>query len=382
MNIRGSAPFPSRARLANEFEARTDSIADHLGDMISAHLPDGTYRYASAAAKELVGYEPSELIGTWAYDYFHPDDVSKISLAHQSALAGAPYTVAYRMRRKSGEWIWVETTTRVMLDEEKQPVEILCSTRAIESRQTIEQITSAEHSQWLERIREVLRDESIDIVFQPVLELETGRPVALEALSRFPGDSSLTPDRWFGQAWEVGLGVPLELLAVRHAARALPRLPSGIGLSVNASPPTVSSDAFLPAFGAAERFTVELTEHLQIQDYRSFASALRPMRQAGGQVAIDDFGAGYASLRHILRLRPEWIKLDISLTERIDENPVAHALASALASFAQDVGLQVVAEGIETEEELETLTDVGFRYGQGFYFGLPAPLDEVLERLN
>jgi PAS domain S-box-containing protein len=382
MNIRGSAPFRSRARLANEFEARTDSIADHLGDMISAHLPDGTYSYASAAAKEVVGYEPSELIGTWAYDYFHPDDVSKISLAHQSALAGAPYTVAYRMRRKSGEWIWVETTTRVILDDKKQPLEILCSTRAIESRQTIEQITSAEHSQWLERIREVLRDESIDMVFQPVLDLETGRPVALEALSRFPGESSLTPDRWFGEAWEVGLGVPLELLAVRHAARALPRLPAGVGLSVNASPPTVSSDAFLPAFGSADRFTVELTEHLQIQDYRSFASALRPMRQAGGQVAIDDFGAGYASLRHILRLRPEWIKLDISLTERIDENPLAHALAGALASFAEDVGLQVVAEGIETEEELEALTDLGIRYGQGFYFGLPAPLDEVLDRLS
>ncbi len=106
------------------------------------------------------------------------------------------------------------------------------------------------------------------------------------------------------------------------------------------------------------------------------------MRQAGGQVAIDDFGAGYASLRHILRLRPEWIKLDISLTERIDENPMAHAMAAALASFAKDVGLQVVAEGIETEEELEALTDVGFRYGQGFYFGVPAPLDETLAQLS
>jgi EAL domain-containing protein (putative c-di-GMP-specific phosphodiesterase class I) len=286
------------------------------------------------------------------------------------------------MRRKSGEWIWVETTTRVMLDEDQEPIEILCSTRAIESRQTIERITSDEHSHWLERIREVLRDESIDTVFQPVFDLESGRAVALEALSRFPGDSSLTPDRWFGHAWEVGLGVPLELLAVRRAARALPRLPAGIGLSVNVSPPTVSSDAFLSSFPSAERITVELTEHLQIQDYRSFAAALDPMRTAGGQVAIDDFGAGYASLRHILSLRPEWIKLDISLTERIDENPVAHAMASALASFAKEVGLDVVAEGIETEEELEALSDVGFRYGQGFYFGVPAPLDEVLAQID
>jgi PAS domain S-box-containing protein len=356
-------------------------IAELLGDMISAHAPDGTYRYASSAAKELLGYEPSELVGTWAYDHFHPDDVSRVSLAHQSALAGAPYTVAYRLRRKSGEWLWVETTTRTIL-EDGESVETLCSTRAIESRQTVERITSAKQTEWFERIREVLRDESINMVFQPVLELDTGRVCAVEALSRFPGDASLTPDRWFAEAWEAGVGVPLELLAIRKAADALARLPDDVGLSVNASPPTVGSDAFLPCFKSPDRVTVELTEHLQIRDYRSFATAIRPMRQAGGQIAIDDFGAGYASLRHILRLKPEWIKLDISLTEHIDENALAHAMASALSSFGQEVGLQLVAEGIETEEELDALTDVGFRYGQGFYFGVPAPLDEVLAQLG
>jgi PAS domain S-box-containing protein len=365
----------------SRFAPPSREIAELLGDMISAHAPDGTYRYASAAAKELLGYEPSELVGTWAYDHFHPDDVSRVSLAHQSALAGAPYTFAYRLRRKSGEWLWVETTTRVIL-EDGEPVEALCSTRPIESRQTIEQITSDKQTEWFERIREVVRDESIHMVFQPVLDLETGGTCAVEALARFPGDPSLTPDRWFSEAWEVGLGLPLELLAIRKAADAIPRLPAGIGLSVNASPPTVASDAFMPSFDSTDRVTVELTEHLQIRDYRSFAGAIGPMRNAGGQIAIDDFGAGYASLRHILRLRPEWIKLDISLTERIDENPLAHAMASALASFGKEVGLQLVAEGIETEEELDALTDVGFRYGQGFYFGVPAPLDDVLDGLS
>jgi EAL domain-containing protein (putative c-di-GMP-specific phosphodiesterase class I) len=127
---------------------------------------------------------------------------------------------------------------------------------------------------------------------------------------------------------------------------------------------------------------VELTEHLQVDDYEGFTARLRPLREAGGKVAIDDFGAGYASLRHILKVRPEWIKLDISLTERIDANQIAHALATSLVSFADEVGVRVVAEGIETEEELEALLDIGFRYGQGFYFGVPAPLDEVVERLT
>src|SRR3954452_10829094 len=96
MNVRQTTPFRSRTRLREEFEARTDSIADHLGDMISAHTPDGTYKYASAAAKDVIGYEPIELMGKWAYDYFHPEDINKVSLAHQSALDGAPYTIAYR----------------------------------------------------------------------------------------------------------------------------------------------------------------------------------------------------------------------------------------------------------------------------------------------
>ena len=146
--------------------------------------------------------------------------------------------------------------------------------------------------------------------------------------------------------------------------------------------PTIFSGSFLGCVGPdTDRVTVELTEHLHVDDYEGFTARLGPLREAGGEVAIDDFGAGYASLRHILKVRPEWIKLDISLTERIDANQVAHALATSLVSFADEVGLNVVAEGIETEEELEVLLEIGFRYGQGFYFGVPAPLDEVLEQL-
>jgi EAL domain-containing protein (putative c-di-GMP-specific phosphodiesterase class I) len=207
--------------------------------------------------------------------------------------------------------------------------------------------------------------------------------IACEALSRFPGAPERGPERWFAEAWDVGLGVPLELLAVRIAAEALPRLPEGVSLCINASPPTIFSGRFLACIGPdADRVTVELTEHLQVDDYEGFTAKLGRLREAGGEVAIDDFGAGYASLRHILKVRPEWIKLDISLTERINENQIAHALATSLVSFADEVGVNVVAEGIETEEELEALLEIGFRYGQGFYFGVPSPLDQVLDQLS
>jgi PAS domain S-box-containing protein len=384
MTTRQRTPFASRARPGTAVEGLDGSIADYLGDMVSTHAPDGTYRYVSAASRELLGYDPSELIGVSAYHLFHPDDEGKVAAAHRSALEGAPFTVAYRLRRKDHEYVWVETTTRVISDEDSgEVVEIVCSTRPVGDRRVVEKLSDDDHRRSLDRVQAVLDKELLYPVYQPILNLETGQVIAYEALSRFPADPQRGPDRWFGEAWEVGLGIPLELLAVRMAARALPQLPDDVSLSVNASPPTVFSDRFVSCFGAsADRVTVELTEHLKVDDYEGFTSKLGPLREAGGRVAIDDFGAGYASLRHIIKVRPEWIKLDISLTERIDENDVVHALARSLVSFADEVGVRVIAEGIETEEELEALVDAGFRYGQGFYFGVPAPLDEALAQFS
>jgi EAL domain-containing protein (putative c-di-GMP-specific phosphodiesterase class I) len=245
---------------------------------------------------------------------------------------------------------------------------------------------SQEHAKhgWLsdprvERLRRVLTNEGIKPVYQPIVELDTGRVIAYEALSRFPGDPAYAPARWFADAWDVGLGIELELLAARVTARALPVLPPGIGLSINASPPTVGAAGFLRYLaGRAERITVELTEHLDVKDYGDLRGALAPIKDAGAATAIDDFGAGFASLKHILKVRPDWIKLDMSLTEGIDENPVAHALTSALVTFARRIEVGVIAEGIETPGQQRTLEELGIRFGQGFHLGMPKPLHEAL----
>src|SRR5262249_10884626 len=153
-------------------------------------------------------------------------------------------------------------------DETGEPREIVCSTRPLLDRRAVERITSAEHRETLDRVKDVLDGELIDVVYQPILDLVSERVIAYEALARFPGDPARGPDRWFAEAWEVGLGVPLELLAVRIAARALPQIPPDIGLTVNASPPTIFADGFLSCFGGeAERVTVEVTEHLHVDDY-------------------------------------------------------------------------------------------------------------------
>jgi EAL domain-containing protein (putative c-di-GMP-specific phosphodiesterase class I) len=231
----------------------------------------------------------------------------------------------------------------------------------------------------VERLRRVLTSEEIKPVYQPIVELGTGRVIAYEALSRFPGDPSHTPARWFADAWQVGLGLELELLAARITARALPVLPPGVGLSINASPPTVAAAGFLRYLaGRAERITVELTEYLDVSDYGDLRGALAPIKDAGAATAIDDFGAGFASLKHILKVRPDWIKLDMSLTENIDENPIAHALTAALVTFARRIEVGVIAEGIETQAQQRTLEELGIRFGQGFHLGMPKPLHEAL----
>jgi EAL domain-containing protein (putative c-di-GMP-specific phosphodiesterase class I) len=231
-----------------------------------------------------------------------------------------------------------------------------------------------------ERVLQVLRERQLEPVFQPIVELETGRVIALEALSRFPGDPAYSPDRWFADAWSVGLGTELELLAVRMVVDALPEIPPEVGLSINASPPTVAAGSFMRHLGCEpHRITIELTEHLEIDDVSGLRAALAPLESAGGKTAIDDFGAGYANLQNIIGVDPDWIKLDISITERVDESSITHALASSLVSFATQIEAGVIAEGIETDEELDALREIGVRFGQGFHLGMPVPLNEALE---
>lgn len=140
------------------------------------------------------------------------------------------------------------------------------------------------------------------------------------------------------------------------------------------------SDAFqqLLARADGERLVVELTEQAEIRDYAALNHAISKVRASGANLAVDDTGAGVSSLAHILRLGPEWIKLDRALTTGVDRDPVRRALASSLVSFARETGSLIVAEGIETDSELKVLGALGIRYGQGFYLQRPSPLETLL----
>ena len=241
-----------------------------------------------------------------------------------------------------------------------------------------------EHAEVLARIQGVLQDKTLTHVFQPIQDLNTGAIVGHEALSRFPDPTLGGPDRWFADAFNVGLGVDLEWLAATSALTYLDTAPPEMFLTVNMSPATVmhlvENELCQPALWP--RIVIELTEQVPVEDYSALQRALAPMRSQGARLSADDLGSGYAGFRHLLRLQPDIIKLDISLISGINRNHEQQALTRALLTFAHEVGAQVIAEGIEEPAELNTLRDLGVPWGQGYLIGRPAPLPKPTLAVN
>ncbi len=245
----------------------------------------------------------------------------------------------------------------------------------IRQRSERERRTARERNQRVRRIRAAMATSAVEMVFQPVVDVLTARLVGVEALARFPGRPARPPDQWFVDAGEVGLGAELELLAVRAAISQAPRLPADSFLAVNVSPSTVLHSGLIPAVRGCEvPVVIELTEHAPVDEYRPVIEALGELRSFGVRVAVDDAGSGYASLQHILRLLPDIIKLDLDLTRGVDVDPARRALAASLVVFGNEIGARIIAEGVETADELDALRHLGVRWAQGYHLARPGPL--------
>ena len=232
----------------------------------------------------------------------------------------------------------------------------------------------------IESIRDVLDSRNVRTLFQPIVELESGDVAGVEALSRFPTEPVQPPDAWLAQARDVGLGIELDLLLAEIALEHAAALPDGIYVSINLSPETLQAGgvARLLSLTDPKRIVVEITEHVPVDDYESLTQAILHLRSAGGRLAIDDVGAGFASLRHVLRLYPDFIKLDVELIRDVETDPARHALARGIVACARELDAAVVAEGVETERSLDELRQLGVRCGQGFHIGRPAPLGDLI----
>ncbi|MFN3213750.1 MAG: EAL domain-containing protein [Henriciella sp.] len=224
------------------------------------------------------------------------------------------------------------------------------------------------------RVGSVVANSSFNIVFQPIIDLLTMNTAGFESLSRFSVEPVRSPDIWFNEAADVGLSTELELSAIEVALQNLDRMICDTYLSVNVSPRTLLTDAFQTKMHSFDlsKVVLEITEHAVIEDYDDVNRALAILRQRGLRVAIDDAGAGHSSLRHIVQLDPEFIKLDMSLTRNVDSDLARRALVSALVFYTRETSAQIIAEGIETKSELDTLKLLGVSRGQGYYLGKPS----------
>ena len=218
----------------------------------------------------------------------------------------------------------------------------------------------------------LVRRGQFDAAFQPMVELQGGQILGYEALTRFR--DGVGPEGRFAEAAALGLGADLELATLGTAIDASSHLPSGTFLSVNVTPNLVLErrDAICELLRRADRsIVIELTEHDAVDDYAALREAL------GGfdpevRVSIDDAGAGFASLRHVVMLEPDFVKLDRTWVTGIDTDPTRQAMVAGLSHFARTTGCDLVAEGIEVEAERDTLTDLEVRLGQGYLLGAPA----------
>ncbi len=246
------------------------------------------------------------------------------------------------------------------------------------------------------RLREILDTEAIDTLVHPVVDLTDMRVIGYQALSRGPADDGFErPDKLSRVAYDPDLVIRLERLCRKKALEAAEAMPDGRLLFVDLEPDAVADpqlrDAALSSLLAEgpltpERIVLEITERSAAVDFRAFRSTLEYLRALGFGVAVGDAGAGYGSLRCLGEVRPEWLKVDLSPVRGCDGDETRRGLIESLAVFAEKTGVGLIAEGIETREELDTLRGLGVRYGQGSLFSLPVepfPADEgsSLDRL-
>jgi EAL domain-containing protein (putative c-di-GMP-specific phosphodiesterase class I) len=230
-------------------------------------------------------------------------------------------------------------------------------------------------------VEQILREETIDTAFQPIIDVQLGRVVGAEALSRFTLEPVRSPDVWFAAAESVGRGLDLEELTLRKSLTRAFGLPHGCYVAFNASPCMLTSSRLLPLLQASgfplDRIVVEITEHTSIPDYAPAIAAREQLRAHGIRLAVDDAGAGYASLNHILALSPDMIKIDRSLISGVDADPVRGSMVAAVVMFALQSGAALVAEGVETADELDALRTLAVDHAQGYLIARPStdPLD-------
>lgn len=233
----------------------------------------------------------------------------------------------------------------------------------------------------VQELREIIRCNTISSVFQPIMDLRNAALFGYEALTRGPVNSLLhSPTNLFETAQRHGMMAPLEFACSENACKRFAKFGAEGKLFLNVSPISLvekkyqqqMSNQVIREFGLSpERVVIELSEQYPLNDYVLMRRATDYFRDLGFEVAIDDLGAGYAGLRAWSELRPDYVKVDRHFIEQINEDPVKREFLRSIMDIANEMDCKVVAEGIETPDQLSTVQAMGVHYGQGYFLGRP-----------
>jgi PAS domain S-box-containing protein len=353
-------------------QSRLDAAAVASGGWLYVLDKDSRFVYSSEASADCLGYLPDELIGTEARALLSNEAERHVDVLPEDETTGVS-TIVVRGRHRDGQDRWFECTMA--------PVVTVSSPERIGWSGVARPVTDGKHPAMLREIHrrgvsDVLRTGELVIAFQPIVDLLTGRTIGVEALSRFPSRTTVTPDVVFAEATNAGLGLDLELLAIRHALGEAHLLDPALYVAVNVSPAVLANASLADAMHASgidlSRIVIEITEHASVLDYTVLERPRQRLRDLGVRLAIDDAGAGYSSLRHIVTLAPDIIKLDRTLVADIDSDRARRALVMAVVMFGREIGATtIVAEGVETPAELAALKILQVDAAQGFFLGRP-----------
>ncbi len=331
---------------------------------------DGRLTYSSEGVHTLLGYAPEAVVGKSELDLLYDVEsrrrAQQLLVRRQTALTGWQ-DVDLTWMHQDGRPVRLTGSAVVVRDNKGRIAGFRGALRPVDADAPVGDQDA------FRRIQDFLADPELDVALQPLVSLGDQRIVGVEALARFRDGRG--PDQWFREAQAAGLSKQLDLVAFESAAELLQELPEEVHLSVNAGPDLLLDPRLrrrLVQSGLPlHRLVIEVTEHARVTDYAALSHAVESLREHRVRFAIDDTGAGYASLNHVLQLRPDVIKLDRGLITGVESDPARRALVTALVLLALELGATVTGEGIETLGQLEALETLGVDHGQGYLLARP-----------
>jgi EAL domain-containing protein (putative c-di-GMP-specific phosphodiesterase class I) len=215
--------------------------------------------------------------------------------------------------------------------------------------------------------------DALKPVYLPVVQLKERHACGYELLARFSGGPAVPPAMWFESAAELGLTAPLERRIMRAGFSTADALPQGAFVAVNITAEALVSKQIQELFNQRERYdnmVLEISE--KDTQEPGVAEALTPFRAGGGRLAVDDIGSGFCNLRDVLTLKPDILKVDRAIIRGVDRDRVKQAIVDGLNTMATRLDIPLLAEGIESREELAVVEEMGVPLGQGYLFGEPS----------